>query len=285
MSDSNTPLKQVATQRCFDGEQRRYRHESTSTGGEMTFSIFLPRQALQGQKLPVLYCLSGLTCTDLNFSMQSFAQSYAAKYGIILLIPDTSPRGKDVPDSEDYDLGQAASFYVNATQAPWDKHYKMYDYIVDELPALIEQEFEVSDLWSICGHSMGGHGALMIGLKNSKRFSSISAFAPITPLSDSPWGKKALTAYLGEDKSTWKDYDSLDLLETAEIKRPILIDQGLADEFYPKQLNPEKFTEAAKAAGFKCTLRLHDDYDHSYYFVKTFISDHFYFHAKHLGLL
>lgn len=285
MSDPNTALKQIAKQRCFDGEQRRYRHTASSTDCEMTFSIFLPKQALEGKKLPVLYCLSGLTCTDLNFSMQSFAQAYAAKYGIVLLIPDTSPRGEAVPDSEDYDLGQAASFYLNATQEPWQHHFQMYDYIVDELPALIQQEFEVGDQWSICGHSMGGHGALMIGLRNSKRFKSISAFAPITPLSESPWGQKALPAYLGDNQTAWQDYDSFDLLKKTEIKLPILIDQGLVDEFYPKQLQPEKFAEAAQAVGFDCTLRLHEDYGHSYYFVKTFISDHFEFHAKHLGLL
>lgn len=277
-------IEQTKVQRCFDGEQRQYKHQAKSTNCEMTFSVFLPKQALEGQKLPVLYWLSGLTCTDQNFSMQSYAQAHASKHGIILVIPDTSPRGDDVPNDDSYDLGQGAGFYLNATQAPWDKHFKMYDYIVDELPALIKQEFPVTDKWSIFGHSMGGYGALMIGLRNPDKFSSISAFAPIATPIDAPWGQKAFKAYLGDNQEDWKQYDPVSLLEKASAKQPMLIDQGTGDEFYPEQLKPENFLKAAKAAGFDCELRMHEKYDHSYYFVKTFIGDHFEFHREHLGL-
>lgn len=278
-------LNLLTSQRCFEGEQRRYQHRAASTSCDMVFSVFLPKQALAGDKLPVLYWLSGMTCTDEKFSLQSFAQAYAARYGLILVIPDTSPRGDQVPDDEAPDLGQGSGFYVNATQAPWKEHYRMYDYIVAELPALISQSFPVTDKWAIAGHSMGGFGALMIGLRNADRFCSISAIAPVAAILETPISHKSLTAYLGADKEAWKAYDTISLVQTASSKIPIMIDQGTDDEFYPENMRPEAFVEAAKDAGFDCQFRLQEGYDHSYFHVKTFLADHFAFHARHLGVV
>lgn len=278
-------MKQLSKNKMFGGWHERYSHQSRTTKTEMTFAIYLPPQIQEGQKVPVLYFLSGLTCTDENFSTKAGAQRYAAKYGIALVMPDTSPRGEGVADDSHYDLGQGAGFYLNATQNPWSEHYRMYDYVVEELPELIEANFPVTDKRAIFGHSMGGHGALQIGLKNPDRYTAISAFAPIVNPSQVPWGQKAFRAYLGEDKEAWKAYDSTELLSQAEHVRPILIDQGLADTFYPPQLQPEIFAKKAAEKGLPVTLDLHEGYDHSYYFIASFIEKHLIFHARHLGIL
>ncbi|AUW95936.1 S-formylglutathione hydrolase [Streptococcus pluranimalium] len=251
----------------------------------MTFAIYLPPQVEMEKKVPVLYFLSGLTCTDENFSTKAGAQQYAAKYGMALVMPDTSPRGEAVADDEAYDLGQGAGFYLNATEQPWAEHYRMYDYVVEELPALIEENFPVTDKRSIFGHSMGGHGALQIGLKNYEQYQSISAFSPIVNPSQVPWGQKAFTAYLGADKASWASYDSTHLLSQVDKTRPILIDQGLADDFYSEQLQPETFNKAAADNNIEVQLNLHAGYDHSYYFIASFVEEHIAFHAQNLGIL
>lgn len=278
-----TTLTLISSNKMFDGLHQRYRHFSTSTQCEMTFAVYLPPQAQNGAKVPLLYWLSGLTCSDENFSTKAGAQRLAAQYGFALVMPDTSPRGEDVADDEGYDLGQGAGFYLNATQAPWAAHYRMYDYIVEELPPLLAQHFPLNGQTAIFGHSMGGHGALLIGLRNSERFSSISAFAPIVNPSETPWGQKAFSAYLGEDRHLWAQYDSLQLLAQAKNKLPILIDQGDADSFYPQQLQPEKLVQSAVTHGFEVEFNLRAGYDHSYYFITSFIEPHFAFHAKHFG--
>lgn len=247
----------------------------------MNFALYLPRQAAQ-QKLPVLYWLSGLTCTEQNFIAKAGAQRYAAEHGLILVVPDTSPRGDDVADADAYDLGKGAGFYLNATQAPWDRHYRMYDYVVQELPALIETRFDVTDARAISGHSMGGHGALMIALKNPGRYRSVSAFAPIVAPSQVPWGEKAFSAYLGEDRAAWRDHDTCALLAAAPERLPLLIDQGDADEFLDGQLQPERLEAAARAGGHPLTLRRQPGYDHSYYFIASFIGEHIAYHAAAL---
>lgn len=247
--------------------------------------FIFPPQVEKEEKVPVLYFLSGLTCTDENFSSKAGAQQYAAKYGMALVVPDTSPRGKGVADDESYDLGQGAGFYLNATEQPWAEHYRMYDYVVEELPELIEKNFPVTDKRSIFGHSMGGQGALQIGLKNYGQYQSISDFSPIVNPSQVPWGQKAFTAYLGADKASWASYDSTHLLSQVDKARPILIDQGLADGFYPEQLQPEAFSEAASENKIDVQLNLHEGYDHSYYFIASFVEEYIAFHAKHLGIL
>ena len=278
-------MKELSKNKLFGGWHKRFSHQSTSTGTEMTFAIYLPPQVEMGKKVPVLYFLSGLTCTDENFSTKAGAQQYAAKYGMALVMPDTSPRGEAVADDEAYDLGQGAGFYLNATEQPWAEHYRMYDYVVEELPALIEENFPVTDKRSIFGHSMGGHGALQIGLKNYEQYQSISAFSPIVNPSQVPWGQKAFTAYLGADKASWASYDSTHILSQVDKARPILIDQGLADGFYPEQLQPETFNKAAADNNIEVQLNLHAGYDHSYYFIASFVEEHIAFHAKHLGIL
>ena len=278
-------MKELSKNKLFGGWHKRFSHQSISTGTEMTFAIYLPPQVEKEEKVPVLYFLSGLTCTDENFSTKAGAQQYAAKYGMALVMPDTSPRGEAVADDEAYDLGQGAGFYLNATEQPWAEHYRMYDYVVEELPALIEENFPVTDKRSIFGHSMGGHGALQIGLKNYEQYQSISAFSPIVNPSQVPWGQKAFTAYLGADKASWASYDSTHLLSQVDKARPILIDQGLADGFYPEQLQPEAFSKAAADNNIEVQLNLHAGYDHSYYFITSFVEEHIAFHAKHLGIL
>lgn len=266
----------------FAGEQKRFKHFSTTLNCEMTFSLYLPPQ-YKKQKLPLLYWLSGLTCTDENFVTKAGAQQYAAELGIILVIPDTNPRGEQVANNEAYDLGQGAAFYINATQQPWQPHYQMFDYISIELPTFINQHFSTNGKQAIAGHSMGGHGALMLALRHPNRYCSASAFAPIVNPSQVPWGKKAFTYYLGEDQSTWQHYDSCYLLEHYEAAPfPILIDQGTADSFVPEQLQPEVFTQIAKHKKWPLTLRLQEGYDHSYYFIASFIKDHLNFHAQYL---
>ncbi|HEY1844893.1 MAG TPA: S-formylglutathione hydrolase [Buttiauxella sp.] len=269
--------------RCFDGWQQRWRHDSAVLKCPMTFSIFLPSPRTTPP--PVLYWLSGLTCNDENFTTKAGAQRVAAELGIVLVMPDTSPRGENVPNSESYDLGQGAAFYLNATQQPWAGHFRMYDYICDELPALIADNFSISEKASIFGHSMGGHGALSIALKNPGRFCSVSAFAPIVNPTRVPWGQKAFAAYLGDDEAEWQKWDSCCLLTAADEKNalPTLIDQGDADQFLADQLQPAQFAEAARQKNWPLTLRVQPGYDHSYYFIASFVEDHLRFHAEHLA--
>ena len=274
-------LQRIEHRACFGGWQDVYEHASSTLGCTMRFAVYLPPQA-ETQKLPVLYWLSGLTCTEQNFITKAGAQRYAAEHGVILVAPDTSPRGDDVADADGYDLGKGAGFYLNATQAPWSAHYRMYDYLVDELPALIEANFPVADARGISGHSMGGHGALTIALKNPGRYRSVSAFSPIVAPSQVPWGEKAFGTYLGEDRAAWKAYDTVALIADAQERLPLLVDQGDADEFLHTQLKPELLQAAADAAGHPLTLRLQSGYDHSYYFIASFIGEHIAHHAKAL---
>jgi S-formylglutathione hydrolase len=252
----------------------------------MRFSIYLPPQAGEC-RVPVLYWLSGLTCTDENFVQKAGAQQHAAEYGVAIVAPDTSPRGEGVPDDSDaaYDFGLGAGFYVNATQEPWSKHYQMYDYISDELPALINDHFSVSpEETCIFGHSMGGHGALTIAMKNPGRYRSVSAFAPICSPMRCPWGQKALGNYLGDDRSAWRDYDTTELIARADERIPMLVDQGTADDFLEEQLRPELLAEACEGANYPLELRLQEGYDHSYFFMASFMEEHVAFHAKALSI-
>lgn len=250
----------------------------------MRFAVYLPPQA-QSASVPVAYWLSGLTCTDENFIQKAGAQRVAAELGIAIVAPDTSPRGEGVPDDPEgkYDLGLGAGFYVNATQAPWNAHYQMYDYIVDELPAVVEKNFPVTDKRVIFGHSMGGHGALVIGLRNPGRYESVSAFSPIVHPTNVPWGKKAFTNYLGGEVEAWKQYDATELL-SSESTVPILISQGENDEFLERELTPHVFVDKAKVVGANVKFTMHPGYDHSYYFIASFVEDHLRFHGGHLGL-
>lgn len=266
---------------CFGGWQDVYRHRSEVLGCDMTVGVYLPPQVEQGP-CPVLYWLSGLTCTEQNFITKAGAQRYAAEHGIILVAPDTSPRGEDVADAEGYDLGKGAGFYVNATQAPWASHYRMYDYIVDELPAWVEADPMASDRRAISGHSMGGHGALTIALKNPGRYRSVSAFSPIVAPTQVPWGQKAFAAYLGDDREAWKAWDTVELIRQAREQLPLLVDQGDADEFLQGQLKPELLQAAAAEAGHPLTLRMQPGYDHSYYFIASFMAAHIAHHAAAL---
>lgn len=263
------------------GWQDVYRHESSTLKCNMHFAVYLPPQAAKG-RVPVLYWLSGLTCTEQNFITKAGAQRYAAEHGVMLVMPDTSPRGDNVADAEGYDIGKGAGFYVNATVEPWSGHYRMYDYVVDELPALINAQFPASGARAISGHSMGGHGALMIALRNPGRYRSVSAFSPIVAPSHVPWGDKAFSAYLGSDRETWKAYDTTELLKTATQKLPLLIDQGDADEFLDTQLRPDLLRAKAEALGYPINLRMQPGYDHSYYFVASFIEQHIAYHAAAL---
>ena len=269
--------------RCFEGRQQRWRHDSSVLNCSMTFSIFLP-PVRENTPPPVLYWLSGLTCNDENFTFKAGAQRVAAELGIALVMPDTSPRGDDVADADGYDLGKGAGFYLNATEQPWAAHYRMYDYLRDELPTLIQSEFSVSDRQAISGHSMGGHGALIMALKNPGRFTSVSAFAPIVNPTKVPWGQKAFSAYLGADAATWQQWDSCLLMQASQGADaiPTLIDQGDADQFLAEQLQPARLAEAARQSAWPLTLRVQPGYDHSYYFIASFIEDHLRFHAQHL---
>jgi S-formylglutathione hydrolase len=280
-------LTKLAENQCFGGRQLRYSHEASSLDCEMHFSVYLPPQAENG-KVPVVYWLSGLTCTDQNFVQKAGAQQYAAKYGLAIVSPDTSPRGEDVPDDpeEEYDFGLGAGFYVNATEPPWDEHYQMYGYVSEELPTLVASELPVDEARTgIFGHSMGGHGALVIGLRNPSRFKSISAFAPICSPMNCYWGEKALGGYLGDDREDWREYDACELILRSEkiSQQPLLIDIGAADNFLDDQLKPELLREACKKAGCQLDLRIQPGYDHSYYFMSTFMEDHIHHHAWHLG--
>ena len=278
-------LEKIGANHSFGGQQLRYKHQSAVLNCEMTFSIYLPPQAEQGP-VPVLYWLSGLTCTDENFVQKAGAQQHAAKHGIAIVCPDTSPRGEGVADDPEgaYDMGLGAGFYVNATEEPWAKNYQMYSYIVEELPTLINAEFPVdSARASISGHSMGGHGALTIALKNPGRFKSVSAFSPICSPLNCSWGDKTLTHYLGSDRESWAQYDTVALVGQAAEHLPVLVDQGEADNFLEEQLKTPLLIEAAKKAGFPMDIRLQPEYDHSYFFIATFIGEHMAFHARALG--
>ena len=274
-------MQRIEHRACFGGWQDVYEHASDTLGCTMRFAVYLPPQA-ETAKLPVLYWLSGLTCNEQNFITKAGAQRYAAEHGVILVAPDTSPRGDDVPDAEGYDLGKGAGFYVDATQQPWATHYRMYDYVVHELPALVEAELPANGARAISGHSMGGHGALVIALKNPGRYRSVSAFSPIVAPSQVPWGEKAFGAYLGDDRAAWQAYDATALVATADERLPLLVDQGDADEFLDGQLKPQLLQAACDAAGHPLTLRMQPGFDHSYYFIASFIGEHIAHHARAL---
>lgn len=278
-------LEQIGANQSFGGQQLRYKHQSTTLNCEMTFSLYLPPQANNGP-VPVLYWLSGLTCTDENFVQKAGAQQYAAEHGIAIVCPDTSPRGEGIADDPEgaYDMGLGAGFYVNATQQPWAEHYQMYSYVVDELPAIINTEFPIDgQRASISGHSMGGHGALTIALKNPGRFKSVSAFAPICSPLNCPWGNKILSNYLGENLEDWKQYDTVELVKQSAVQLPVLVDQGEGDNFLAEQLKTELLIRASEEAEFPMQIRLQPEYNHSYFFIATFIGEHIAFHARALA--
>lgn len=277
-------MRQIESIKESGGWLNRYQHDSTSCNCEMTFSIFLPPGA-DTEKVPAVYWLSGLTCTDDNVRTKAGAQRYAAELGIALVMPDTSPRGDVVADEPDrYDLGKGAGFYVNATEAPWASHYQMYDYVTRELPALVEAELPlIPGLKSITGHSMGGHGALICALKEQGAYRSVSAFAPICHPSVCSWGEGCFGAYLGDDREAWKAYDATELIKAGAATIPMLIDHGTGDEFLAEQLYPQDLQAACELRGLPLNLRMQDGYDHSYHFIATFIGEHLAFHAQALG--
>jgi S-formylglutathione hydrolase len=272
----------VSRARCFGGEQRILRHASAETGTEMRFAAFVPPQALAGARVPVVWFLAGLTCTEENFTVKAGAQRVSAELGLLLVAPDTSPRGEGVPDDSAgaYDFGLGAGFYVDATQQPWARHYRMRSYIERELPALVGAELPAEmSRQGIMGHSMGGHGALTIALRNPGRFQAVSAFAPIASPMRCPWGEKALGGYLGPDRAAWRQYDATALIEDGARLPDILVDQGSADGFLENQLKPELLEAACTRAGIPLTLRLQEGYDHSYFFIASFVEDHLRWHA------
>lgn len=274
-------MERISRNRCFGGFQDVYRHRSASLSGDAVFSVYLPARA-ETERCPVLYFLSGLTCTHENFTTKAGFQRYASEHGLIVVAPDTSPRGDDVENDPAYDLGQGAGFYVNATEAPWAKHYRMYDYVVSELPELIERELPATASRGIFGHSMGGHGALVIALRNPGRYRSVSAFSPIVAPTQVPWGQKAFSAYLGGDRETWREYDATELVVNAKERLPLFIDQGTMDQFLERELKPELLKRACERAGHPLELRMQEGYDHSYYFIASFIEDHVKYHASKL---
>lgn len=276
-------MELIQHNRCFDGEQRIYAFNSKWLKGEAKFGIFLPPQALRGQPCPVLFYLAGLTCTEETFSIKAHAQRLATQLGLILISPDTSPRGEQVAQGDSWDIGQGAGFYINATQTPWAEHYQMESFIADELYDLVTQNFPVqADSIGIFGHSMGGHGALTLAFKYPEKFKSVSAFAPICAPSQCPWGEKAFSNYLGEDRNEWLKHDATALIqEKGALFKEILIDQGSKDQFYA-QLNPVLFKQACAEVAQSLTLREHEGYDHGYYFIQSFIDDHLQFHAVQL---
>jgi S-formylglutathione hydrolase len=279
-------LELVEEHRCFDGVQRIYKHDSQTIGLPMRFSVFLPAQAASS-KVPALFYLAGLTCTEETFPIKAGAQRYAAEHGIALIAPDTSPRGADIPGEKDaWDFGVGAGFYVDATREPWARRYRMYSYVTQELRETVLGELPVrEDRLGIFGHSMGGHGALVLALRNPGLYRSVSAFAPIAAPSQCPWGVKAFTGYLGDDREAWKHYDASELIKgdaASRFEGGILIDQGLADQFLAEQLNPDVFERNAQAAGHKVTVRRHEGYDHGYFFISTFVGEHIAHHARTL---
>lgn len=274
-------MERIEHRACFGGWQDVYRHVSAALACEMRVAVYLPPQAAQG-RLPVLYWLSGLSCTEQNFITKAGAQRYAAEHGLILVAPDTSPRGEGVADDPAYDLGQGAGFYLNATQSPWAAHYRMYDYVVDELPTLIEATLPATSVRAISGHSMGGHGALVAALRNPGRYRSVSAFAPMVAPSRVPWGERAFEAYLGADRAAWQAYDAVELVRSATERLPLLIEQGLDDEFLKTQLRPALLQAACEAMEWPLILNRRAGYDHSYYFIASFIGEHIAYHAQAL---
>ncbi len=291
MSDKNT-LEKISENISFGGKQMRYRHASSSLNCEMNFSIFIPSDT-NNNTVPVIYWLSGLTCTDENFVIKAGAQKYAQEHGIAIVCPDTSPRGDNIPDDPDksYDLGLGAGFYLNATKKPWIDNYHMYDYLVEELPALINKNFKINEeKMSISGHSMGGHGALTIALKNPDLYSSVSAFSPICSPINCPWGEKALSNYIGgnskDNFEDWAEYDAVELIkkssEHVKNSMPILVDQGDADNFLKEQLKTELLINVSKKENFPMNIRYQAGYDHSYFFIASFIEEHIKFHSRYL---
>ena len=275
-------MEVVSTAKAFGGTQGVYRHPSTTTGTDMTFSVFVPPHA-PGAKLPVVWYLSGLTCTHANVTDKGEYRRACAERGLVFVAPDTSPRGEGVADDPAYDMGQGAGFYVDATQEPWAAHYRMWSYVTDELPALVAREFPVDPArQAITGHSMGGHGALTIGLSHPDRFRSVSAFAPIAALSQVPWGEKALGGYLGPDRAAWRAHDAVALIEDGARVPELLVDVGDADPFLAEQLRPELLQDACAEAAIDLSLRIQPGYDHSYHFISTFMADHLAWHAERL---
>ena len=276
-------LEILSENKAHGGQQLVVKHASATTSTDMIFSIFLPPQAEQGGKLPVVWYLSGLTCTHANVTEKGEYRAACAELGLVFVAPDTSPRGDNVADVEDYDFGKGAGFYVDATEQPWAKHFRMWSYVTEELPALVDAEFPVDlDRQGITGHSMGGHGALTVALNFPERFRSVSAFAPIVAPSQVPWGQKALGGYLGEDRSSWRGHDSVALIEDGARLRELLVDVGDSDTFIEKELRPELLKQACAKAGIPLTLRIQPGYDHSYYFISTFMADHLRWHAERL---
>ena len=275
-------MERVSEAKCFGGSQGVYSHQSSATGTPMTFQVFVPEHA-PGEKLPVLWWLSGLTCTHANAMEKCEYKRACAEHGIILVGPDTSPRGDDVPDDKAYDFGKGAGFYVDAVREPWAKHFRMRSYVEQELPALIADAFPVDmDRQGISGHSMGGHGALTVSLRNPGRFRSTSAFAPIVSPLNCPWGEKALTGYIGDDRAAWREYDACALIEDGARLPELLVDQGRADTFLDEQLKTHLLEEACRKADIPATIRMQEGYDHSYFFVSSFIDDHIAWHAERL---
>jgi S-formylglutathione hydrolase len=277
-------MERIESHASFGGRQEVWKHASPALGCDMKFGIYLPAEALRGEPRPVLYWLSGLTCTEQNFLTKAGAQEHAARHGLIVVAPDTSPRGAHVADDPAYDLGQGAGFYLDATQPPWAPNYRMQDYVCDELPALVEARFAASALRGIAGHSMGGHGALVTALRHPARYRSVSAFSPIVAPSQVPWGAKAFEAYLGADRERWREWDACELVQAGRgASLHLLVDQGEGDEFLSTQLRPELLVAACQAARQPFTVRVHPGYDHSYYFVSSFLAEHFAHHAAALA--
>lgn len=276
-------VQTLSEQRCYGGTQGFYEHQSSETGTSMRFAVFQPPAAKEGP-VPALYYLAGLTCTEETATIKAGAQAHAAEHGLMLVMPDTSPRGAGIEgEDDDWDFGSAAGFYLDATNPPWDRNYRMYSYVVSELPAIIEANFPAhGTARGIFGHSMGGHGALTIALKNPDRYQSVSAFAPICAPLHCPWGHKALGNYLGPDQSQWGRYDACELISQQPTQHKLLVDQGLADQFLEEQLMPERLEAACQASGQPLELRRHEGYDHSYYFIQTFMGDHIAHHASAL---
>jgi S-formylglutathione hydrolase len=280
-----TDVTTLGEARCFDGTQGFYSHASACCNGTMRFAVYQPPQGLAGERVPVVTYLSGLTCTEENFVIKAGAQRTASELGLMLVAPDTSPRGQNVPgEDESYDLGTGAGFYLDATRAPWSTAYKMYSYLVEELPTTLAAAFPAADLdrQGIFGHSMGGHGALTLHLKHPETYRSVSAFSPISAPMRCPWGEKAFTTYLGEDRDAWRAYDASELIHERPSRAKILIDQGTADEFLEEQLKPDLLVEACEASGQHFELRMQPGYDHSYYFIQSFVADHLRHHAEAL---
>ena len=275
-------MELLETRACFGGTQQVWSHAADTLQCDMRFAVYLPPAALHEPR-PVLYFLSGLTCTEQNFITKAGAQRYAAEHGLIIVAPDTSPRGEGVADDDGWDLGTGAGFYLNATQTPWSAHYRMYDYVTQELPAVIAQQFNVQSKAGVCGHSMGGHGALVLGLRNPQKYQSISAISPIVAPTKVPWGQKAFRSYLGDDRAEWQSWDACELVRSRQGRTPLLVDQGTADTFLDEQLRPSLLQDACVAADHPLELRMHEGYDHSYYFIATVVGDHIAHHARALG--